>query len=359
MARSTQISTERATPAWKIGYSGKILFILSMRVFALSTVAIGFSYLLNNYLVFWRGWPGFDGLFAHLGWFGVEPLKTSLGGGAVALGWIQIASYLAPVAAVAAFVMGNRDRTLRAESENLSDLAGYIIRAAFWGVVLVGLADAAISFLRVEDFLQQFVGHDLTMRLGLSSFRGTYILYPLIGVAIVIAFFTRSLGFPWLALLIVVAEMQIVISRFVFSYEQAFMADLVRFWYGALFLFASAYTLLQEGHVRVDIFYAGFSERGKAWTNTLGSVLLGVPLCWIILTMGMAGKLNVINGPLLSFEVTQSGYGMYVKYLLAGFLVVYAITMMVQFMSFFLSNLAVLVREPGAHSAAAEHAEKV
>jgi len=38
----------------------------------------------------------------------------------------------------------------------------------------------------------------------------------------------------------------IVISRFIFSYEQAFMADLVRFWYGALFLFASAYTLLED-----------------------------------------------------------------------------------------------------------------
>lgn len=36
------------------------------------------------------------------------------------------------------------------------------------------------------------------------------------------------------------------------------MADLVRFWYAALFLFASAYTLLEEGHVRVDVFYAGF-----------------------------------------------------------------------------------------------------
>ena len=34
------------------------------------------------------------------------------------------------------------------------------------------------------------------------------------------------------------------------------------------------------------------------------------------------GQSNLINAPLLSFEVSQSGYGMYVKYLMAGFLLV-------------------------------------
>ena len=50
--------------------------------------------------------------------------------------------------------------------------------------------------------------------------------------------------------MVVLAEFAIVVSRFVFSYEQAYMGDLVRFWYAALFLFASAYALSHEGHVR-------------------------------------------------------------------------------------------------------------
>jgi len=205
-----------------------------------------------------------------------------------------------------------------------------------------------ISFLRVEGILTPVVGEDLAKDLGRSSFRGNYVHYPLIGLSFVIAYFTHSLGFIWLALLIVLAEFQIVILRFVFSYEQAFMSDLVRFWYGALFLFASAYTLIEEGHVRVDILYAGFTERGKAWTNSIGSVVLGVPLCWVVLTRGMDGKSNLINGPLLSNEVTQSGYGMYVKYLMAGFLVVYALTMLAVFASSFLSSAAVLLRKTAA-----------
>ena len=51
----------------------------------------------------------------------------------------------------------------------------------------------------------------------------------------------------------------------------------MRFWYAALFLFASSYALINEGHVRVDVLYTGFSERKKAWTNTIGSSILGIP----------------------------------------------------------------------------------
>src|SRR5690606_14427293 len=175
----------------------------------------------------------------------------------------------------------------------------------------------------------------------------TTIHYPLIVAALVLALFTRTIGFHWLALLVVVAEFQIVVGRFVFSYEQAFMGDLVRFWYAALFLFASAYTLVHEGHVRVDVAYTYFSERGKAWANLLGSLLLGIPICWLILARGMSGKFSVITSPLLSHEISQSGYGMYLKYLVAGFLLIYAISMMVQFASYVVSNAAILLGDPG------------
>ncbi len=106
--------------------------------------------------------------------------------------------------------------------------------------------------------------------------------------------------------------------------------------------------------MRVDVLYTGFSQRGKAWINVLGSLLLGIPLCWTILSLGMWSKASVINSPLLAFETTQSGFGLYVKYLMAGFLAVYALSMMVQFTSYFLSNVAVLRGEPGGRHAAGE-----
>ncbi len=328
---------------------------LVLRVFALSMVALSFLFLFNALLSFWQGWPGVSALFGHLGWLGQEAPAKPLVSGAVTLGWIQLALYAAALAVVVAFVLKTPRRTLHEDSETLFALTGYIIRWAFFSVLLVGLADMAISFLRVEGMLHYILGEDIAQDMGRPSFRGQFVHYPIMVVSLVIAWFSRTLGFTWLALLIIAAEIQIVIARFVFSYEQAFMGDLVRFWYGALFLFASPYTLIKEGHVRVDILYANFTERGKAWTNTLGCLFLGLPLCWIILTRGMWGRSHVITGPLLNFEVTQSGYGLYVKYLLAGFLMIFALGMLIQFMGYLLGNAAVLLREPGHHPDTTEH----
>jgi len=327
-----------------------------LRIFALGMVTLSLLFVFNNYLNFWQDWPSVLTLYSHLEWFGAEPLRAPLNGSQITRGWIQLALYIVPILGLIVFVQKTPTRTMHEDSEVLSSLSAFIIRAAFWSVLLIGLVDSVISFLRVENLLHVFIDAQLMADIGRPSFRGVYVHYPLVVVSFVIAAMTRSVGFYWLALLIVAAEIQIVIARFVFSYEQAFMADLVRFWYGALFLFASPYTLIHEGHVRVDILYAGFSERGKAWTNALGSALMGAPLCWVVISRGMWGKSNVISGPLLNYEVTQAGYGLYVKYLLAGFLMIFAVTMLVQFMSYFLSSAAVLRREPGYHPDTTEHA---
>ncbi len=122
--------------------------------------------------------------------------------------------------------------------------------------------------------------------------------------------------------------------------------ELVRFWYSALYLFASAYALMHEGHVRVDVLYTGFSERKKAWTNSLGSLLLGIPLCLIVLFLGMGGKASIINGPVISFEITQQGSnGLYLLYLMAVYLAVFAVTMLTQFTSYFMSSNYILLKK--------------
>ena len=74
---------------------------------------------------------------------------------------------------------------------------------------------------------------------------------------------------------------------------------------------------------------------------------MGLPLGWIILITGMWDKTSSINSPLHSFEVSQSGYGLYVKYLMVGFLAVYAVSMIIQFASYLLDNVANLRQEPG------------
>ena len=244
------------------------------------------------------------------------------------------------------YVLKTFRQNLEKDSQILSSFSAYIIRSAFWAVFLLGIIDLVISFMAVERLLDPIFNEKIKFKLISPQFRITFVHFPIILASFVLGYFTRTVGFIWLAVLVVCSEFSIVLSRFIFSYEQAFQGDLVRFWYAALFLFASAYALTTEGHVRVDVFYSQFTRRGKAWTNGVGSLLLGLPLCWAILTTGMSGRGSSLNSPLLSFEVYQQGYGMYVKYLMVGFLVVFAVSMMIQFCSYLLSSVADLCKEP-------------
>ena len=345
-----QAGVIESVPEHKAGATADVL----LRTFAVSAVAVTLLFIINTVLTYWWAWPGPGAYLGQLGWFAFEPPDDLLTGGIYLQGALQTFGYLGIVTMVAVYATLTRRRSLRADAQMLSAFSAYIIRASFWIVVIVGLVDMLLSFMRVEDFLSPFMSEALISDLGRPAFRGYYVHYPLMILAMVIAFFVRSVSFSWLALLVVLAEVQIVLSRFVFSYEQAFMGDLVRFWYAALFLFASSHALLHEAHVRVDVLYVHFSKRGKAWSNALGSALLGMPLCWTILATGMAGKGSSITSPLLSFEISQSGYGMYVKYLMAGFLIVFALSMVFQFAASFLSNVADIRGEPGRDNAKLE-----
>ena len=233
------------------------------------------------------------------------------------------------------------EKSYKWDSELLHNFNVYFIRSCFWSILLIGTVDVTIAFMRVEEVSNLIFEDYLVKALKKPSFVCTYIHIPLLFFGFFIGYFTKTLGFTWLALMIVCAELIIVITRFVFSYEQSFMGDLVRYWYAGLFLFASAYTLYEDGHVRVDVFYTNLGLKTKALVNTLGSVFLGISTCLAIIFVGFNGKQAIINSPILNFEITQTvSVGMFVKYQMAAFLGVFAITMLVQFVSYYFISLS-------------------
>lgn len=317
-----------------------------IRIFSYSILAITFVFLVNNVLTVWFDWPGVKKLFSHYGLFGFKKLSKPLEDSLLTAAYIQLLFYFASTLLAIVYVIKSIKQTLETDSEILTKFTAYIIRSSFWAVLIVGIADLIVSFMVVEKLVEPIFGETLKIKLVIPAFRITFVHFPLILISFVIGYFTRSVGFIWLAVLVVASEFFIVISRFIFEYEQAFQGDLVRFWYSALYLFASAYALMHEGHVRVDVLYTGFSERKKAWTNSIGSLLLGIPLCLIVLFLGMGGKASIINGPVISFEITQQGSnGLYLLYLMAVYLAVFAVTMLTQFTSYFMSSSYVLLKK--------------
>lgn len=301
-------------------------------------LAVLTAFLINNILIVWYGFP----------------TLAALSSGDDSRVWVILGMYVLALVGAGYWVSRSGNVALRYEARAISGFNAYLIRACFFAVLFVGLADFVIAFLRVEKLLPVIFSEDMAKELIRARFLGPWIHTPLVILGFILALFTRTLGFQWLALMIVGAELLIVISRFVFSYEQALMGDLVRYWYAALFLFASAYTLLEEGHVRVDVLYAGFNPRKKGRVNAIGSILLGMTTAWTIILIGMGSKQAIINSPVVNFEVSQTGTaGMFIKYQMAAFLGIFAVTMLIQFVSYLFEAVADARGERGRREPAA------
>ena len=246
------------------------------------------------------------------------------------------------------FIVKKSDSNFRSNSQLLHNINIYLIRSFFWIILITGLVDIAIAFMRVEKIFEFFLGKEISSNFSRPVFVGMYFHVPLIILGFIISKFTKTIGFHWLSLLIVASELLIVITRFVFSYEQTFMGDLVRYWYAGLFLFASAYTLYEDGHVRVDIIYQGLKEKTKNLVNCFGSILLGWSTSVVIILLCFYGKQSIVNSPVANFEVTQQGsVGMFIKYHMAVFLAIFGITMLIQFISYFFESIADYKNEKG------------
>lgn len=83
----------------------------------------------------------------------------------------------------------------------------------------------------------------------------------------------------WLTLLMVVVSFSIVVLRYVFDAGFIWLQESLIWMHAFVLMVGAAFTLQQDEHVRVDIFYRKMSESKRAWVNALGVVFFLFPLC--------------------------------------------------------------------------------
>jgi len=86
----------------------------------------------------------------------------------------------------------------------------------------------------------------------------------------------------WAALYIVLAQFVVVVLRYVFGIGSIWLSETIIYGHAALIMLAAAWTLYAGGHVRVDVFYADFSPRAKAWVDLAGALLLLLPFMLVL-----------------------------------------------------------------------------
>lgn len=91
----------------------------------------------------------------------------------------------------------------------------------------------------------------------------------------------------WVAILLIALMTTNVMLRYVFSFGTVWAQELEWHLMGVLILFGMSYALLKDDNVRVDLFYAHYSEKTKFIVDVV-SLLLQIAICIIViwLTLG-------------------------------------------------------------------------
>jgi TRAP-type mannitol/chloroaromatic compound transport system permease small subunit len=86
----------------------------------------------------------------------------------------------------------------------------------------------------------------------------------------------------WLALVTVLVEFTVVLMRYVFGVGSVKMQESIVYMHATVFMVAAGYTLLHNGHVRCDIFYAAASPRRRALIDLIGVFIFLLPMSALI-----------------------------------------------------------------------------
>jgi TRAP-type mannitol/chloroaromatic compound transport system permease small subunit len=105
----------------------------------------------------------------------------------------------------------------------------------------------------------------------------------------------------WCALAMVLIQFSLVVLRYVYGVSYVFLGESVLYLHGALFMLGAGYTLLVDGHVRVDIFYARLGTRGRAVIDILGHLCFLIPSMTVLLMYSWPSvrrSWSILEGPI-------------------------------------------------------------
>ena len=106
-------------------------------------------------------------------------------------------------------------------------------------------------------------------------------------------------GISWLTTVLVIVVCFDVFTRYFLKSSSVGVQEMEWHLFALIFLLAAAYTLKDDRHVRVDVFYTNFSPKTKAWVDLFGSLFLLLPFSIVAI---LASKQFVLT----SFGIHES-----------------------------------------------------
>lgn len=122
---------------------------------------------------------------------------------------------------------------------------------------------------------------------GVAPPRGMAIDGMLIGTVQVADGLNRLVGLAtaWMTLGTVLACFATVYSRYALGVNFIWLQEIYVWQHAAVIMLGAGYTMMTGGFVRVDVFYANWSDRRRAVADMLMTVLIFGPFLWLFSTL--------------------------------------------------------------------------
>jgi TRAP-type mannitol/chloroaromatic compound transport system permease small subunit len=130
----------------------------------------------------------------------------------------------------------------------------------------------------------------------------------------------------WACLLVVVVQFTVVVLRYMFGIGSIWLTETIIYGHATLFMLASAWTLREGGHVRVDIFYAEAGPRWRALVDLCGALFLLLPFMLVLLWFAVP----YVARSWAIWETSRETSGLPAVYLLKTLIPLFALLMALQ-----------------------------
>lgn len=130
----------------------------------------------------------------------------------------------------------------------------------------------------------------------------------------------------WLTLAMVLVTFTVVVMRYMFNTGFIALQESITYLHACVFMLGAAWTLKEDGHVRVDIFYSKQGPRTRAWIDLAGTLLLLLPVCGFI----FFSSLDYVALSWSVREGSREAGGLNAVYLLKTTMPVMAVLLMLQ-----------------------------
>lgn len=142
----------------------------------------------------------------------------------------------------------------------------------------------------------------------------------------------------WIAIAMVLTQFSVVVLRYTFGFSFIWMQESVVYLHATLFMMGAGYTLLHDGHVRVDIFYRTATPRTKAIVDLTGALVFMLPICGLILW----ASVPYVSRSWGMFEGSQETSGLQIVFLLKSLILAFAVLMALQGVAMVLRSVLTL-----------------